>query len=52
MPQEQYVLIGTTEGRVAFIKDTPQRLADTLRYGEFDNGVICKSVLLGTLSKL
>ena len=39
MPQEQYVLIGTTEGRAAFIKDTPQRLADTLRYGEFDNGV-------------
>ena len=27
------------EGRAAFIKDTPQRLADTLRYGEFDNGV-------------
>ena len=39
MPQEQYVLIGTTEGRAAFIKNTPQRLADTLRYGEFDNGV-------------
>jgi polar amino acid transport system permease protein len=39
LPQEQYVLIGTTEGRAAFIKDTPQRLADTLRYGEFDNGL-------------
>jgi polar amino acid transport system permease protein len=39
MPQERYVLIGTTEGRVAFIKETPQRLADTLRYGEFDQGV-------------
>jgi polar amino acid transport system permease protein len=34
-PKEIYVLVGTTEARIAIIKGTPQYLADTIRFGEY-----------------
>ncbi|MHA1553802.1 MAG: amino acid ABC transporter permease [Alphaproteobacteria bacterium] len=35
-PRETYVVVGTTEARIAIIKGTPQSLADTIRFGEYD----------------
>lgn len=35
-PKETYVLVGTTDARVAIIKGTPQSMADMVRFGEFD----------------
>ncbi|MFQ5624598.1 MAG: amino acid ABC transporter permease [Paracoccaceae bacterium] len=37
-PRVNYVLVGTTEGRIAIVKGTPQGMADTIRFGEYDGG--------------
>lgn len=34
-PREAYVLVGSTEARIAIIKGTPQYLADSIRFGEY-----------------
>ncbi|WP_171232235.1 amino acid ABC transporter permease [Ruegeria sp. HKCCA4812] len=35
-PQVSYVLVGSTEGRIAIVRGTPQAQADIIRFGEFD----------------
>lgn len=37
-PQASYVLVGSTDARVAIIKGTPQAQADIIRFGEFEGG--------------
>ncbi len=37
-PKETYLLVGSTEARIAIIKGTPQSLADTIRFGEYPGG--------------
>ncbi len=34
-PKESFVLVGTTDARVAIVKGTPQSMADTVRFGEY-----------------
>lgn len=35
-PQEDYILVGSTEARIAIIKGTPQRITDKIRFGEYE----------------
>ncbi|WP_299898090.1 amino acid ABC transporter permease [uncultured Ruegeria sp.] len=35
-PQVSYVLVGSTEGRIAIVRGTPQAQADVIRFGEFE----------------
>jgi len=35
-PHEDYVLVGSTEARIAIIKGTPQRITDQIRFGEYE----------------
>ncbi len=37
-PRDAYVFVGNTDARIAIIKDTPQSLADTIRFGEYPGG--------------
>ncbi len=37
-PQVNYVLVGSTEARIAIIRGTPQAQADIIRFGEFEGG--------------
>ncbi len=37
-PRDTYVLVGSTDARIAIIKGTPQSLADTIRFGEYPGG--------------
>ncbi|MEX0317372.1 MAG: amino acid ABC transporter permease [Ruegeria sp.] len=37
-PQVSYVLVGSTEARIAIVRGTPQAQADIIRFGEFDGG--------------
>ncbi|WP_170763927.1 amino acid ABC transporter permease [Ruegeria lacuscaerulensis] len=37
-PQVSYVLVGTTDARIAIVRGTPQAQADLIRFGEFDGG--------------
>ena len=37
-PRDSYVLVGTTDARIAIVKGTPQSLADTIRFGEYSGG--------------
>ena len=35
-PRAEYVMVGTTEGRIAIVKGTPQAVADVIRFGEYE----------------
>lgn len=35
-PKSTYVLAGSTEARIAIVKGTPQSLADSIRFGEYE----------------
>ena len=35
-PRVEFVMIGSTEGRIAIVKGTPQTVADVIRFGEFE----------------
>jgi len=35
-PQQEVALVGSLDGRIGIISGTPQSLADTVRYGEFE----------------
>lgn len=35
-PQVSFVLVGSTEGRIAVVRGTPQAQADIIRFGEFE----------------
>lgn len=35
-PQVSFVLVGSTEGRIAVVRGTPQAQADVIRFGEFE----------------
>ena len=37
-PKDEYVLLGTTEARIAIVKGTPQGMADVIRFGEYPGG--------------
>jgi len=37
-PRAEYVMVGSTEARIAIIKGTPQAVADVIRYGEYEGG--------------
>ncbi|MCG7520008.1 amino acid ABC transporter permease [Ruegeria sp. Ofav3-42] len=37
-PQDNYVLVGSTEARIAIVRGTPQAQADIIRFGEFEGG--------------
>ena len=37
-PQVDYVLVGSTDARIAIVRGTPQAQADIIRFGEFDGG--------------
>ena len=37
-PKDTYVLVGSTEARIAIVKGTPQSAVDIVRFGEFDGG--------------
>ncbi|WP_424830417.1 amino acid ABC transporter permease [Ruegeria sp.] len=37
-PQVSYVLVGSTDARIAIVRGTPQAQADIIRFGEFDGG--------------
>ncbi|WP_170333491.1 amino acid ABC transporter permease [Ruegeria arenilitoris] len=37
-PQVRYVLVGSTEARIAIVRGTPQAQADIIRFGEFEGG--------------
>lgn len=37
-PQVSYVLVGSTEARIAIVRGTPQAQADIIRFGEFEGG--------------
>ncbi len=37
-PQVNYVLVGSTDARIAIVRGTPQAQADIIRFGEFDGG--------------
>ena len=34
-PRVDYVMVGSTEGRIAIVKGTPQAVADVIRFGEY-----------------
>jgi polar amino acid transport system permease protein len=38
-PHEHVELVGTLDGRIGIVSGTPQGLADTIRYGEFQDAV-------------
>ena len=35
-PRVEYVMVGSTEGRIAIVKGTPQAVADVIRFGEYE----------------
>ncbi len=35
-PRAEYVMVGSTEARIAIVKGTPQAVADRIRFGEYD----------------
>jgi len=35
-PRAEYVMVGSTEGRIAIVKGTPQAVADVIRFGEYE----------------
>ncbi|NOD76820.1 amino acid ABC transporter permease [Ruegeria sp. HKCCD4332] len=37
-PQVNYVLVGSTDARIAIVRGTPQAQADIIRFGEFEGG--------------
>ena len=37
-PRVEYVMIGSTEARIAIVKGTPQRVTDIIRSGEYEGG--------------
>ena len=37
-PRAEYVMIGSTEARIAIVKGTPQAMADLIRFGEYEGG--------------
>lgn len=37
-PKVSFVLVGSTEARIAIVRGTPQAQADLIRFGEFDGG--------------
>ncbi|MDA5557782.1 amino acid ABC transporter permease [Shimia sp. MMG029] len=37
-PKVTYVLVGSTEARIAIVRGTPQAQADIIRFGEFEEG--------------
>ncbi|WP_037306680.1 amino acid ABC transporter permease [Ruegeria halocynthiae] len=37
-PQVSFVLVGSTEARIAIVRGTPQAQADIIRFGEFEGG--------------
>ena len=37
-PRVEYVMVGSTEARIAIVKGTPQAVADVIRFGEYEGG--------------
>ena len=37
-PRAEYVMVGSTEARIAIVKGTPQAVADVIRFGEYEGG--------------
>ncbi len=37
-PRAEYVMVGSTEARIAIAKGTPQAVADLIRFGEYEGG--------------